>query len=87
MVAYKWSFLFGLQGGDLFDAITKRVKFSEPDAQVMTHDLASALAYLHDNSILHRDIKPENLLVSGRRQCGSFCVEHLFVLKKPLFEQ
>lgn len=28
-------------------------------------EVASALAYAHENSIVHRDIKPENVLVSG----------------------
>lgn len=51
------------QGGDLFDAISKAVKFPEYDAQLMTQNLASALAYLHELNIVHRDIKPENLLV------------------------
>lgn len=56
------------QGGDLFDAISKNVKFSEEDSKFMTQSLASALSYLHDNYIVHRDIKPENLLVRLKRQ-------------------
>lgn len=57
-------FLKFSQGGDLFDTISKHVKFSEEDSKFTTQSLASALAYLHDNYIVHRDIKPENLLVS-----------------------
>ena len=53
-----------INGGDLFDAITGVTRFSEPQARVMVRHLASALAYLHSNSIVHRDVKPENLLVS-----------------------
>lgn len=52
-----------VKGGDLFDAISKAVKFPEQDAQIMTHNLASALAYLHELNVVHRDVKPENLLV------------------------
>src|SRR5688500_2722535 len=28
-------------------------------------EVASALAYAHENSVVHRDIKPENVLISG----------------------
>lgn len=56
-----------VNGGDLFDAITGVTRFSEPQAKVMVRHLASALAYLHINSIVHRDVKPENLLVSNYR--------------------
>ncbi|XP_077996554.1 serine/threonine-protein kinase DCLK3-like isoform X2 [Glandiceps talaboti] len=52
-----------VKGGDLFDAITESVKFTEHDAAGMVQDLATALAYLHSQNIVHRDIKPENLLV------------------------
>ncbi|KAI5091749.1 serine/threonine-protein kinase DCLK3 [Silurus meridionalis] len=50
-------------GGDLFDAIAKYGKFSEPCAARMIQDISQALEYIHNKSIAHRDIKPENLLV------------------------
>ncbi|XP_065667272.1 serine/threonine-protein kinase DCLK1 isoform X3 [Hydra vulgaris] len=53
-------------GGDLFDAIVANTRFSEPDSALMICDLAMAVRYLHEKSIIHRDIKPENLLVVCR---------------------
>ena len=53
-----------VSGGDLFDAISTAVKFSEPEAANYVHDVCSALHYLHKRKIVHRDLKPENLLVS-----------------------
>ncbi|KAF5902167.1 serine/threonine-protein kinase DCLK2-like isoform X5, partial [Clarias magur] len=53
-----------VKGGDLFDAITSSMKYTEKDASSMVHNLVSALKYLHRMNIVHRDIKPENLLVS-----------------------
>lgn len=52
-----------VNGGDLFDAITRVTRFSEDQSRVMIKHLASAMAYLHNMYIVHRDIKPENLLV------------------------
>ncbi|XP_060782534.1 serine/threonine-protein kinase DCLK2 isoform X2 [Neoarius graeffei] len=52
-----------VKGGDLFDAITSSVKYTEKDASAMVYNLAAALKYLHRMNIVHRDIKPENLLV------------------------
>ncbi|MBN3300791.1 DCLK3 kinase, partial [Amia calva] len=52
-----------VHGGDLFDAITESVKFTEHNASLMVNDLCQALAYIHGKSIVHRDLKPENLLV------------------------
>ncbi|XP_068094417.1 serine/threonine-protein kinase DCLK3 [Hyperolius riggenbachi] len=52
-----------IKGGDLFDAITKSIKFTEHDAALMLTDLCKALVYIHSKNIVHRDLKPENLLV------------------------
>ena len=36
-----------------------------PDAVRVLREIAAALAYAHDRSIVHRDIKPENVLLSS----------------------
>ncbi|XP_056376357.1 serine/threonine-protein kinase DCLK3 [Hyla sarda] len=52
-----------IKGGDLFDAITESIKFTEHNAALMLNDLCEALGYIHGKNIVHRDLKPENLLV------------------------
>lgn len=52
-----------VSGGDLFEAISERGRFSEAEAGLMVSDVSEALSYIHCRSIVHRDIKPENLLV------------------------
>ena len=53
-----------VKGGDLFDAISASVKFSENVAKDYFRDMCKALHYLHKQNVVHRDLKPENLLVS-----------------------
>ena len=50
-------------GGELFEQIVARERYTEADAQQVVKALASALAYCHSNKIVHRDLKPENILL------------------------
>ncbi|KAI9348318.1 kinase-like domain-containing protein [Zopfochytrium polystomum] len=53
-------------GGELFDDIVKRGKYTEADASRIVHKILDAVDYLHEMGIAHRDLKPENLLLSDR---------------------
>lgn len=53
-------------GGELFDSIVKRGKYSESDAALLVHQVVSAINYLHSKGIVHRDLKPENLLLATK---------------------
>lgn len=49
-------------GGELFEHIMERGKFSERQAARIVRRLLGALKHLHDLKICHRDLKPENLI-------------------------
>lgn len=54
-----------VMGGELFDRIVKKSKYTEREARDLVYILLSTLAYLHDADIVHRDLKPENLLLKS----------------------
>ncbi|KAL4130230.1 hypothetical protein PRIC2_006236 [Phytophthora ramorum] len=51
-----------MSGGELFDRIVEKEKYSEKEASCVVKKLADALLYCHNQGIVHRDLKPENLL-------------------------
>ncbi|KAM4539604.1 serine/threonine-protein kinase DCLK3 [Odontesthes bonariensis] len=78
-----------VSGGDLFEAISERGKFSEAEAGLMVSDVSEALNYIHCRSIVHRDLKPENLLIEQvaggifRLKLGDFGLA--MVVTEPVF--
>lgn len=57
-----------IRGGDLFDRIVERERYTEVQARRLFRRILAAVHYLHeDRGIVHRDLKPENILVVDRR--------------------
>jgi hypothetical protein len=57
-----------LKGGDLFDRIVDRERYSEMQARRLMRRILAAVYYLHEErGIVHRDIKPENILMCNKR--------------------
>ena len=56
-----------LHGGDLFDRIVQKGRYSEIESRRVTRRMFAAVHYLHqDRDIVHRDLKPENILCLSR---------------------
>ena len=53
-----------LSGGDLFTYLEKRnFEIDEKRAKMLSHQMSTALYYLHSFGVAHRDLKPENILM------------------------
>eukprot|EP00033_Pygsuia_biforma_P001050 GCRY01001196.1.p1 GENE.GCRY01001196.1~~GCRY01001196.1.p1 ORF type:complete len:491 (-),score=76.52 GCRY01001196.1:362-1834(-) len=55
-----------ITGGDLFDRIVAKSRYSERDARLVFMQILSAVEYLHQQGYAHRDLKPENILLANR---------------------
>jgi len=51
-----------MEGGELFERLTQRKRFSEKDASNAVWQMLLAVNYIHSKKIVHRDLKLENFL-------------------------
>ena len=51
-----------LEGGQLYDKIKSKIKFTSEQIHSVMRGLLSGLQELHSKNIMHRDLKPENIL-------------------------
>jgi len=58
-----------MHGGDLFDRIVHKKKFTEQEARCTISNIVKAIDYLHTKGLVHRDLKPENLLLPSKSNC------------------
>ena len=66
-----------LQGGELFEYVSKKGYLSEEEAQIFFRQLASAIHYCHRENLVHRDLKLENILLADKE---SNIIKVLFIL-------
>ena len=52
-------------GGELFDRICAKGRFSEPEARYFFQQLLAGVGYCHSLGVAHRDLKLENALLDG----------------------
>ncbi len=59
-----------MEGGELFEYITRKQHFTEQEASQILRQIAMAVTYCHSRNIAHRDLKPENLLLLRKEPDG-----------------
>ncbi len=52
-----------LQGGQLYDKIQAKHKFTPAQVKTVMKGLLEGLEYMHEKRIMHRDLKPENIIL------------------------
>eukprot|EP01039_Chlorochromonas_danica_P004352 gene4352-4773_t len=57
-----------MEGGELFDRIVEKKRYTEQMAQEAFQCILSAIDHFHSRGVIHRDLKPENLLLSSKEE-------------------
>ena len=55
-----------MDGGDVFDRIIEKQKYTEKDARDLAKFLLDAVFLIHSKDITHRDLKPQNILLKSK---------------------
>ncbi|XP_068918407.1 ribosomal protein S6 kinase alpha-5-like isoform X3 [Tenebrio molitor] len=66
--AHTYLVLEYLKGGELFERIRKKSKFTESEASGILRKLVSAVSFMHSRGVVHRDLKPENLVFTSEEE-------------------
>ena len=76
-----------LKGGELFQRIKRKRKFTEAEASGIMSKLISVVNYMHSLGVVHRDLKPENLLFDSTAEDAQLkVVDFGFARLKPEME-
>jgi calcium/calmodulin-dependent protein kinase I len=59
-------FLEKVSGGELFERIAHKTKYTEAEARDVCKEILVGLQHCHNSDIVHRDLKPENLLLLSK---------------------